>query len=161
NSEVNTYFDKAIWVCVSDPFDEIRIAKAIIESLTGAIPSAAELQTLLQSVQKCIQRKKFLLVLDDVWTEDYKKWEQLKKVLKYGASGSKILVTTRKEEVARMLGTTKLIQLEELSEQNCWLLFSQVAFFGRGENELKVLEDIGRKIVKRCKGLPLAAKTLG
>ncbi|KAJ7950979.1 Disease resistance protein [Quillaja saponaria] len=161
NNKVNAYFDSRIWVCVSDPFDEVRIAKAIIESLTGSVPNSVELETLLQQMKQSIKGRRFLLVLDDVWTEDYKKWEQLKKVLKYGIPGSRILVTTRKEEVARMLGTTKIVQLKELSAQNSWLLFSQVAFFGRGESESRMLEDIGRKIASKCKGLPLAAKTLG
>jgi len=32
---VTAHFEKKIWVCVSDPFDEVRIAKAILEALQG------------------------------------------------------------------------------------------------------------------------------
>uniref|UniRef100_A0A2N9I8S4 Rx N-terminal domain-containing protein n=1 Tax=Fagus sylvatica TaxID=28930 RepID=A0A2N9I8S4_FAGSY len=39
--------------------------------------------------------KKFFLVLDDVWTEDHKKWEPFRNALKCGSQGSRILVTTR------------------------------------------------------------------
>ncbi|KDO40328.1 hypothetical protein CISIN_1g043781mg, partial [Citrus sinensis] len=56
DKDVIENFDKRIWVCVSDPFDEFRIAKAIIEGLEGS-------------------EKKFFLILDDVWTDDYSKWE--------------------------------------------------------------------------------------
>ena len=44
-----------------------------------------------------------MLVIDDVCTEGATKLEALKEVLKNGAEGSRILVTTRKEEVAVMM----------------------------------------------------------
>ncbi|WRX26720.1 Leucine-rich repeat - like 10 [Theobroma cacao] len=161
DQRVKAYFDKRIWVCVSDPFDEIRIAKAILEALTEVAPNVIELETLLQKIHHLIERKKFLLVLDDVWTEDCTKWESLKHSLKCGSPGSKILITTRKENVANIMGSTTLFPLGQLSEEECWLLFSQVAFFGRTSEECKCLEGIGRKIANKCKGLPLAAKVLG
>ncbi|XVF26899.1 hypothetical protein REPUB_Repub14bG0060100 [Reevesia pubescens] len=159
--EVKAYFDKRIWVCVSDPFDEIRIAKAILEALTEVAPNVIELETILQKIHRSIERKKFLLVLDDVWTEDSTKWESLKHSLKCGSPGSKILITTRKENVANIMGSTTLFPLGQLSEKECWSLFSQVAFFGRTSEDCKGLEDIGKKIANKCKGLPLAAKVLG
>ena len=48
-----------------------------------------------KKIQESIDGKKFLLVLDDVWTEDYQLWEQLKNCLKRGGGGSRILVTTQ------------------------------------------------------------------
>ncbi|XP_031248246.1 disease resistance protein RGA2-like [Pistacia vera] len=77
DDEVKTHFDKKIWVCVSDPFDEIRIAKAILESLLGGKKDADELETVLNEIREFIKEKKILLVLDDVWLEDFRKWEQV------------------------------------------------------------------------------------
>ena len=70
-------------------------------------------------MSKSIEGKKFLLVLDDVWTEDQRKWEKLKlPLIQSGAHGSRILVTTRKQKVADMMGApTHTIYLERLSEQ--------------------------------------------
>uniref|UniRef100_A0A2N9IE92 NB-ARC domain-containing protein n=1 Tax=Fagus sylvatica TaxID=28930 RepID=A0A2N9IE92_FAGSY len=81
----------------------------------------------------------------------------------YGAQGSRILVTTRKIRVAEIMGSTgaRMINLEMLSEEDCWLVFRKIAFLDRDPNQCEQLEDLGRKIVKKCKGLPLAAKTLG
>jgi len=38
DADVTAHFEKKIWVCVSDPFDEVRIAKAILEQLEGRAP---------------------------------------------------------------------------------------------------------------------------
>ncbi|KAI5337396.1 hypothetical protein L3X38_016667 [Prunus dulcis] len=164
DEKVQAHFDNRIWVCVSDPFDEIKIAKAIIDGLKKKnSPASNELQILLQFIHESVKGMKFLLVLDDVWNQDYLKWEQLKLPLQNGAVGSRILVTTRKEEVARMVvgASTDMVNLEVLSEENCWELFYHIALADRKKNESKGLEFIGKEIVKKCKGLPLAAKALG
>ncbi|XP_031263630.1 putative disease resistance protein RGA3 [Pistacia vera] len=158
SDKVKTHFDKKTWVCVSEPFDEIRIAKAILESLGGDASRLGELETILQHISQYLDRKKFFLVLDDVWTEDSRNWEQLKDCLKCGSQGSRILVTTRKENVSKTIGATNMIMLGTLSKNESWLLFSQIAFPSEAN---EILEDIGRKIVAKCKGLPLAIKTLG
>uniref|UniRef100_A0A6N2KC40 AAA+ ATPase domain-containing protein n=1 Tax=Salix viminalis TaxID=40686 RepID=A0A6N2KC40_SALVM len=162
--EVETYFGKRIWVCVSDPFDEIRIARAILEALVGSAQNLIELQALLERIQESIRGKRFLLVLDDVWNEDSTKWEQLKNSLKRGClPGSRFLVTTRNTKVASIMGSssTDILELGLLSPDECWSLFSQFAFFEKNSRERENLEETGRKIAERCRGLPLAAKTLG
>ncbi|XP_034199609.1 putative disease resistance protein RGA3 [Prunus dulcis] len=163
DEKVQAHFDNKIWVCVSDPFDEIKISKAIIDGLKkGNSPASNELQILVQFIHESVKGKKVFLVLDDVWNQDYRKWEQLKLPLQNGAVGSRILVTTRKEEVARMVGaSTDMINLKVLREENCWVLFYHIALADREKNESKGLEFIGKEIVKKCKGLPLAAKALG
>ncbi|KAJ6856159.1 disease resistance protein RGA3 [Populus alba x Populus x berolinensis] len=161
--DVTTHFDKKIWVCVSDPFNEITIAKAILEALKGFASDLNELQTLLESIQSLIGGKKFLLVLDDVWNEDSTKWEQLKDSLKCGLPGSRILVTTRNKNVASSMGSSPIdiSELGLLSTEECWSLFSKFACLEKTSKEYDNLEDIGRQIAAKCKGLPLAAKSLG
>ncbi|KAH9668889.1 hypothetical protein KPL70_021557 [Citrus sinensis] len=161
DKDVIENFDKRIWVCVSDPFDEFRIAKAIIEGLEGSLPNLGELNSLLEYIHTSIKGKKFFLILDDVWTDDYSKWEPFHNCLMNGLCGSRILVTTRKETVARMMESTDVISIKELSEHECWSLFKRFAFSGRSPTDCEQLEEIGRKIVGKCKGLPLAAKTIG
>ncbi|KAL9459136.1 hypothetical protein AB3S75_002513 [Citrus x aurantiifolia] len=161
DNDVINHFGKRIWVCVSDPFDEYRIAKAIIEALEGSATNLVELNALLLRINESIAREKFLLVLDDVWTEDYNKWESFRRCLINGQRGSKILVTTRKEIVAGTMDSTDVISIKELSERECWSLFERIAFSNRPRSECEQLEEIGRKIVSKCKGLPLAVKTIG
>ncbi|GAY69103.1 hypothetical protein CUMW_269450 [Citrus unshiu] len=99
--------------------------------------------------------------IDDVCDGDYNKWEPFFLSLKNGLHGSKILVTTRNESVARMMGSTNIIFIEQLTEEECWLLFKQLAFSGRSFEDCEKLEPIGRKIAPKCKGLPLAANVIG
>ncbi|KAK6164007.1 hypothetical protein DH2020_000871 [Rehmannia glutinosa] len=160
---VKNNFNERIWICVSDVFDEVRIAKGIVEIVRGSCPNLNELESLLKCLTDSISGKKFLLVMDDVWTEDYTKWEPLKKSLKLGGPGSKFLVTTRSERVARMMGSTEMYHLGQLSDKDCWALMRRVAFSGRSceERSCEELLDIGKNIAYKCKGLPLAAKVLG
>ncbi|KAL5555555.1 hypothetical protein UlMin_037791 [Ulmus minor] len=82
NEKVKAHFEQRIWVCVSDPFEETKIARAIIEAIERSAPNINELETLVQHVRESIEGKKFLLVLDDVWTENNNKWEPLKLALR-------------------------------------------------------------------------------
>ncbi|KAL0441422.1 UNVERIFIED_CONTAM: putative disease resistance protein RGA3 [Sesamum radiatum] len=154
-------FELKIWVCVSDVFDEVRIAKAILEIVAGRSPDLNELESLLNCLKDSISGKKFILVLDDVWTEDYTKWEPLRNALNCSHPGSKILVTTRSERVARLMHTAETHHLGQLSDDDCWMLMKRAAFYGRSEEECEGLQYIGKKIADKCKGLPLAAKVLG
>ncbi|OMO69134.1 Disease resistance protein [Corchorus olitorius] len=163
--KVRAHFNKVIWVCVSDFFDQNKIARAILGGLD--IQDSTNLQTLqnvLDKICEKIQTTRFLLVLDDVWTDHDEDWEPLRATFQHGMPGSRILVTTRKESVATGLGSSRsqVFHLNHLSDEVCWLILNQMAFVGEDDDELrKSLEDVGREIAKKCKGLPLAAKTLG
>ncbi|KAM1118439.1 hypothetical protein ACFX11_042828 [Malus domestica] len=160
DDNVKAYFEKRVWVCVSDPFDEIKIAKAICGDNA---PNSNELDHVLQHMSTSIEGKRFLLVLDDVWTHDREKWEKLRApLIKSGAPGSKILVTTRKREVVDMMrAKNEMINLGGLREEYCLSIFNRMAFDDTEVEESKAFEDISRDIVNKCKGLPLAAKALG
>ncbi|CAA3023296.1 disease resistance RGA3 [Olea europaea subsp. europaea] len=158
--KVEKHFQLRKWISVSDPFDDTKIAKSVLEAVGENFSDTSDRDTLLQSVKKSISEKKFLIVLDDVWTEDRRKWEPLKNSLQ-GAPGSRILVTTRSDRVVRVIGTDTRQPLGQLSDEDCWSLLSKIAFVGRTKEECEKLEDIGRKIALNCKGLPLAAKAMG
>ncbi|XP_034680294.1 putative disease resistance protein RGA4 isoform X2 [Vitis riparia] len=161
DDRVKAYFHERMWVCVSDPFDPMRISRAILEALQKESSGFHELEDVQQKICTLIADKKFLLVLDDVWTENYELWEQVESSLKGGAPGSRILVTTRNENVSTMMRTTYKHPLGELSKEQCWSLFSNIAFYGRSREKVEELKNIGRKIAEKCSGLPLAAKVLG
>ncbi|XP_049345912.1 putative disease resistance protein RGA3 [Solanum verrucosum] len=157
---VENSFDTRIWVCVSEGFNVKRLLKAIIESGTGSSCNLVEMDVIQRRVQELILGKKFLLVLDDVWDDDHEKYERLKNLVHNGLDGSKLLVTTRNEKVALLMGTTNPYRLEGLSDGDCWSLFQELAYKNR-QKELLALEEVGKEIAKKCRGVPLAAKALG
>ncbi|KAL9178023.1 hypothetical protein ABFS82_01G097900 [Erythranthe guttata] len=164
DSRVKNCFELRIWICVSDPFDVFGIANDIIVKVGGSKPQdAKQLDMLLDCVTKSISRKKILLVLDDVWAEDDTLWKALKIALNCGGGlGSKVLVTTRNERVAIMMGASEngIHHLGHLSDKDCWLLLRRIALCGKNEEECERFDKIGKAIANKCRGLPFAAKTL-
>ncbi|QCD97431.1 disease resistance protein RPM1 [Vigna unguiculata] len=116
----------------------------------------------LQIVLKLkLSGQKYFLVLDDIWNDNRAKWIELKDLIKVGAVGSKILVTTRSNSIASMMGTVPSYVLEGLSMENCYALFNKWAFKEGEEKAYSNLVEIGKEIVKKCRGVPLAVRTLG
>ncbi|XP_008383851.1 putative disease resistance RPP13-like protein 1 isoform X2 [Malus domestica] len=154
-------FNPKVWISVSDDFNLVRVTKTILESITSQPCHFEELNNVQESLSKVLESKKFLLILDDVWsTCDYDMWMKLQSPFRAGARGSKILVTTREAKVARTMGATKVHNLQCLSNDDCWKVFEQHAFDNNNalQPNFVLLRD---KIVARCGGLPLAARTLG
>ncbi|KAJ6371756.1 hypothetical protein OIU77_002137, partial [Salix suchowensis] len=158
---VKQHFDLKIWVCVSTDSNIKRLTRAIIESIEGACYGLVELDPLQQRLQQKLTGKKFLLVLDDVWDDYGDSWNKLKEVLRCGAKGSAVIVTTREVMVARRMATGFVHHMGRLSEEDSWHLFQRLAFGMRRKEEWAHLEEIGVSIVKKCGGVPLAIKALG
>ncbi|XP_054812041.1 putative disease resistance RPP13-like protein 1 [Prosopis cineraria] len=149
------------WVCISDEFDVIRITKTILSALHCSITGYEDLNQLQLKLKEKLMGKKFLLVLDDVWNEKPSDWELLRVPFCFGASGSKILVTTRSEQVASVMASIRVHHITLLNEEDGWKLFAEYAFKNKDASSCSNLQSIGKKIVEKCKGLPLAIKSLG
>lgn len=158
---VVSYFNLKMWVCVSDDFDVKVLVRNIIKSATNRDVENLELDQLQQLLHQNLDGKRYLLVLDDVWNEDVKKWGQLITLLPVGANGSKILVTTRGTRVASVIGIDSPYTVEGLKDEESWDLFDSLAFKKGEERMHPNLVVIGKKIVKMCKGVPLVIETLG
>nr|XP_023899856.1 putative disease resistance protein At3g14460 [Quercus suber] len=161
HEKVKKSFDLKAWVCVSENFNNREILKAIFEEIEGSASNFEHLQPLVKEIQKTLKGKKFFLVLDDVWNENSGVWDNFIKVFECEAQEVKIIVTTRSKEVARIVTTSTHYFLNELSTEDCMKILVHSAFGNRNPNEFLHLLKIGEEIVKKCRGLPLAAKTLG
>ncbi|KAJ6934560.1 hypothetical protein NC651_009539 [Populus alba x Populus x berolinensis] len=160
HSEVQRCFNLKAWVCVSEDFSVSQLTKVILEEV-GSKSDFESLNQLQIQLKEKLREKKFLLVLDDVWEENYAEWDRLLTPLKSGAQGSMILVTTRHERVASVMPHVPTHHLKELAEDSCWSLFAKHAFGDENPKAPEELQEIGRAIARKCKGLPLAAKSLG
>nr|AAU90299.1 Putative disease resistance protein I2C-5, identical [Solanum demissum] len=161
NERVKNHFGLKAWYCVSEPYDALRITKGLLQEI-GKFDSKDvhnNLNQLQVKLKESLKGKKFLIVLDDVWNNNYNKWVELKNVFVQGDIGSKIIVTTRKESVALMMGNKK-VSMDNLSTEASWSLFKRHAFENMDPMGHPELEEVGKQIADKCKGLPLALKTL-
>ncbi|XP_071940617.1 probable disease resistance protein At1g58390 [Coffea arabica] len=112
----------------------------------------------LYKVQKV---KSCLVVVDDIWRVD--DWNSLRPAFPIAeASLSKILLTTRKENVAKV---GILYPLGFLNKEESWELLQKKAFCRRdpGDSRIepKLVEDLGREMVAKCGDEPLAISVIG
>ncbi|RZB41483.1 putative disease resistance protein RGA4 [Glycine soja] len=174
DKRIDELFQLKMWVCVSDDFDIRQIIIKIINcaSASTSAPSIAlahhesinnlDIEQLQSQLRHKLSGLTYLLVLDDIWNDDRAKWIELNDLIKVGAVGSKILVTTRSDSIASMVGPLyPLMFLEGLSVENCLSLFVKWAFKEGEEKKYPNLVDIGKEMVKKCQGVPLAVRTLG
>ncbi|KAF3775400.1 Disease resistance protein [Nymphaea thermarum] len=159
NSRVHDYFDKCMWVCVAETSKLSDLFRKILEvveekgSCSTQLPIVAE--ALRSKITDHLKDKRFLLVLDDVWDNAW--WKEMKGLLQDCTSGSKVLITTRQMEVAKDMGLAHSHELKCLNEKKSWELFlSKTLRRGEDERGLDGVKDVGRAIVKKCGGLPLA-----
>ncbi|KAK7304885.1 hypothetical protein VNO77_42778 [Canavalia gladiata] len=161
DSEVKKHFDLSAWAWVSDDFDVLKVTKKIVESLTKKDCHITNLDVLRVELKNSLRDKKFLLVLDDLWNDKYNDWHHLIIPFNSGKKGSKIIVTTRQQRVAQTTHTFPTYELKHLTDEDCWCILAKHAFGNEGCDKYPNLEKTGRKIARKCNGLPLAAKTLG
>uniref|UniRef100_M1CYT7 Disease resistance protein R3a n=1 Tax=Solanum tuberosum TaxID=4113 RepID=M1CYT7_SOLTU len=157
DEKVKNHFGLKAWICVSEPYDILRITKELLQEIGLTVDN--NLNQLQVKLKESLKAKKFLIVLDDVWSDDYKEWDDFRNIFVQGDVGSKIIVTTRKESVALMMGSGA-INVGTLSSEVSWDLFKQHSLENRDPEEHPELEEVGKQISHRCKGLPLALKAL-
>ena len=164
HDKVKEHFHMKAWVCVSTEFNLVGVTKSILEAIGCRPTSDGNLDLLQRQLKESITNKKFLLVLDDIWDVEslnWESWERLQAPLLWAAQGSKIVVTSRDDSVANTMGAIRTHRLGKLSPKHCWTLFEKIAFQDRDSNSHLELEPIGIQIVDKCRGLPLAVKSLG
>ncbi|KAM3310078.1 hypothetical protein ACQJBY_031023 [Aegilops geniculata] len=158
-------FTKKIWLSITQDFTDVELLSTAITAIGGDLPRGGGTQDkalLVDALKNAIKDKKFFLVLDDMWDVDA--WNKhLMTPFSYGGPGSRVLITTRHDTVARsMKAFHPYHQVEKLAPQDAWsLLKKQVVTGEENEPEVDMLEDIGLRIVAKCDGLPLAVKVMG
>ncbi|PHT52314.1 hypothetical protein CQW23_06776 [Capsicum baccatum] len=104
-------------------------------------------------LQKSLKRKRYLIVLDDIWSCEV--WDGVKRCFPTEENaGSRILLTTRNNEVACYADTENLsLRMNFMDQEESWNLFKSAAF--SNETLLSKYENIGKQIAHECHGLPL------
>ncbi|KAM0942956.1 putative virus X resistance protein-like, coiled-coil [Dioscorea sansibarensis] len=166
NNVIKQHFDVCVWVTISQVYSVTDLLKNIISRVVGV--RRDELGELDESGYKekllnSLNGRRYLIVMDDVWDKNF--WTRIKGAFPDDVNGSRVLITTRVIEVASFADPiTTPYELSFLPEVSSWELFLFKAFPTRLGGNISCpeeLEDIGRQLVKRCGGLPLALVVLG
>ncbi|RWR97699.1 putative disease resistance protein [Cinnamomum micranthum f. kanehirae] len=147
-------FEIVIWVTVSKARNRRNVQNAIVERLKFTKSESDD--QLKASICKALRRKKFLLLLDDVW--------EMIDLSNVGipplnqVDGCKVVLTTRSLKVCRQMKTNKDVKVETLSKDEAWNLFiKSVGDVAMTSN----IKQLAEGIVKECGGLPLAINVVG
>lgn len=162
--EIEAKFGLKIWIYVSANFDEVNLIREILGCISeGKHKNLTKNFCMLQDgVKKCLT-KRFLLVLDDMWEYNETRWYKLLAPLRCTEiTGNVILVTTRNLSVVKMTSTIEQhINLRGLEEDLFWLFFKRCIFGDENYQGRRKLQKIGKEIVAKLGGNPLAAKSVG
>ncbi|XP_058112846.1 disease resistance protein RPM1-like [Magnolia sinica] len=170
SQQVKQRFDTYAWITVSQSFkpEELlrRMIKQFFEGKKDPSPQGLDAMTqveLIQVLRSYLQKKRYVLVLDDVW--DAHVWNFVSNALPTGEYGSWGMITTRKGDVASSSSigpSNHIYNLQPLHPENAWSLFCRKAFQSNEENSCpQELEKLSQSFVKKCRGLPLALVSLG
>ncbi|GJV90146.1 CC-NBS-LRR resistance protein [Tanacetum coccineum] len=157
NPKIQRHFDVKVWLCVSVKVNFNRLLEMIYESLTSNKCEPPTTEKLITKLRGELGSKRYLLVLDDVWDEERAYWDDFRSCVinMNSQNGNGILITTRKLEIGTNDMTKNSCTLQGLSDDESWFMFKERA------KPLPELEEIGRVIVKKCRGLPLLVKVIG
>ncbi|KAL6339355.1 hypothetical protein AAG906_028087 [Vitis piasezkii] len=166
NKELVGYFDCSAWITVSQSFKmeellrnmPMKFYEARKEPVPEGINTMDE-SSLMTLTRQYLQDKRYVVVFDDVWKLDF--WGFIKYVLPENKKGSRIIITTRNDEVASCCKESSfdyIHKLQPLPPKSSWELFCKKAFQGGCPPEL---EKLSHDIIRRCGGLPLAIVAIG
>ncbi|KAM3321089.1 hypothetical protein P3S67_008291 [Capsicum chacoense] len=155
NKSVLRRFDVRAWATVSQQHNRKEIFVALLRStikMDDTVKTKGEAE-LADMLQKSLKRKRYLIVLDDIWSCEV--WDGVRRCFPTeDNAGSRILLTTRNDEVACYAGTENLsLRMSFMDQDESWSLFKRAAF--SSEALPYEFETVGKQIADECHGLPL------
>ncbi|EEC84326.1 hypothetical protein OsI_30832 [Oryza sativa Indica Group] len=148
-------FRTRLWVHVSNDSRNLGIWRG--ESFLGTGETAVQ-RVVLREYLINDRYRRLLLVIDNVWEENG--WNQFLGQDFCRGGDTVLLVTTRHECVARTMGIARCHRIRRLNEDDGWLLLRTTANLRETEATGNI-QDVGRRIVQKCSGLPVAVRTIG
>ncbi|KAK4437305.1 putative late blight resistance proteinR1A-10 [Sesamum alatum] len=146
------HFDIRIWFTISQTYSVEEILQGLLSD-GKTQKSGGTLARLGEQLHKKLFGRRYLIVMDDVWST--KVWDELSLFFPNNGKGSRIMMTTRMSEVVVSLGCNTPYLMNFLNEEESWNLFC-VKVFGQKVCTYPELEKIGKEIARACGGLPIA-----
>ncbi|XP_022753653.1 probable disease resistance protein At4g27220 [Durio zibethinus] len=150
-------FDEVVIATVSQKPNFDTIQDEIAKYLDFDMKNAQGRRSIQEFWSKLQKEKRILIILDDVWAKiDLK--EQIGIPFADDHKGCKILLTTRRQHLCVTMECQRTILLGCLNDHEAWTLFNAKAGLNDSSN---VIKHVASKVIKKCKGLPIAIVTLG
>jgi hypothetical protein len=153
-----------VWIYVSQTFNLNKIGNSILSQLSNEDHNVTERQVIrnrLGQLLTATNKKKLMIVLDDLWEENDSKLNDLIAVLPVIKGGSVVvIVTTRDEGITRKICSVEPYKLLPLSDEMCWAIIKRKSDF-QARDDKEHLEQVGKDIAMKCGGVALAAQALG
>ncbi|XP_057810285.1 putative late blight resistance protein homolog R1A-10 [Salvia miltiorrhiza] len=154
---IKEHFDICGWATISQEYVIREIFAAVLRHLNVRVDDDLSEHELGEKLYKHLYGRKYLIIMDDMWS--IHPWDRVRKNFPDNKNGSRIVVTTRLSDLASTLSNSNSLGMELLDEAESWELLSKTVF---GEEGCPLeLEEIGKKIGKSCKGLPLSIVVVG
>ncbi|VAH40330.1 unnamed protein product [Triticum turgidum subsp. durum] len=155
-------FDCAAFVPVGRNADVKKIIMDILLDLGLYESQLAMLdeRQLINKLQKGLEKKRYLIVIDDLWDENL--WKIISWAFSNGNNGSRLITTTRIVRVAKLCCSSineSIYQMEPLSDDDSKRLFYN-RIFSHESGCPHEFEQVSRDILKKCGGVPLAIITI-
>ncbi|KAF7852005.1 hypothetical protein BT93_L1698 [Corymbia citriodora subsp. variegata] len=170
DERIKEHFEnKQAWVSMPLEFDIKIIIRDTVKSLSGEAKSLSgqskfdnwSLDELQNHLRNLVESRRCLFVMDDVWAMRMEDWLELRDLLGGLSKGSKFIMTSRNQAIANIMGTVPSFNLANLSQEDSLTLFVKYAFHHGQEKNHPDLMEIGKEIVSKCGGNPMAVKSLG
>ncbi|XP_074319895.1 disease resistance protein RGA2-like [Silene latifolia] len=160
DERIKIYFDLQLWVFATQDFNVKDLLRQMVTCATDEKALDYEMDQLQRRLFQVIAGKRLLLVLDGVWDDDSlkAKWIELRTLLRVGAQGSQVLLTTRSKAVARIVGTQDPLMVSDLGYDDSLLLFQYVSATQWHE---PAVEAIRKDIANMCPKVPLVIRAIG
>lgn len=153
-------FQNRAWVYVSQEYSRKEIFLQILSHFTQVNDDMHRMNDEILAKELCnhLEKAKFLLVMDDVWTEEA--WNDLKIAFPKNKKRSRILLTSRITNVAKHANPNQdPHDLRFLTPDESWRLLQRKAL--GAENSPDELVRPGKLICNACQNLPLAIVVIG
>ncbi|KAL6658725.1 hypothetical protein ACP70R_002765 [Stipagrostis hirtigluma subsp. patula] len=133
-----------------------------IQSKLGICGSSSicEVQDIIDSIKEYLENQRYFIVVDDLW--DVQTWNTISGAFPENENGSRIIVTTRLEDVASwacLHHHERIYRMKPLDSQDSRTLFFN-RIFGCEDSCPVQFEKVSAEILKKCGGLPLATITI-
>ncbi|CAA0818616.1 Putative disease resistance RPP13-like protein 3 [Striga hermonthica] len=158
--DISYEFYSRAWAYVSQDYSRREVFLSILTAISRVTDTTHKMndEQLAAEIHRTLDQNKYLVVLDDVWSEEA--WNDLKPAFPRNSRGSRVLITSRMRKVAKHANpSSEPHNLRFLTSDESWQLLRMKAL-GSEECPDELVRD-GRHIADECKGLPLAVVVIG